>query len=94
VRPTRYFGTFDEESGDRPARRRRPLVRTRKAADQATPDGLRQIRLRYGLSQAALAGALGVSPSYLSQVETGRIAASERLSDVPRLFRRWTHRGE
>lgn len=76
VRPSRYFGAFEEENSA-PIRRRQ---RARKAVAREVPDDLRQIRLRYGLSQAALAGALGISPSYLSQVETGRIAASERLS--------------
>ncbi|MBE0530531.1 MAG: helix-turn-helix transcriptional regulator [Rhodospirillales bacterium] len=80
VRPARYFGAFDEEAAAPSRRRHGPLARARKAAAREVPDDLRQIRLRHGLSQAALADALGISPSYLSQVETGRIAASERLS--------------
>lgn len=80
TRPARYFGAFETAATPQARRRSRPANRGRKSGTPQAPGDLRQIRLRHGLSQAAVAAALGVSPSYLSQVETGRISPSERLS--------------
>ena len=85
VRPADLFGPIDEERVRKTANRRRRAVR-------AVPSGagdLRHARLRLGLSQASLAQALGVSASYLSQMETGKMPLSDRvMGNASAYFRR------
>src|SRR6478735_10244113 len=60
---------------DRPAARPAPGSTPEYAV---IGDHLRQVRLARGLSLRALAGRVGVSPSLISQVETGRARPSVR----------------
>jgi hypothetical protein len=85
VRPADLFGPVDEK-------RVRKTVNRRRRAAQATAPGagdLRHARLRLGLSQISVAQALGVSASYLSQMETGKMPLSDRvMGDASAYFSR------
>ena len=85
VRPADLFGPIDQE------RIRKTTNRRRRAAQASAPGtgDLRHARLRLGLSQASVAQALGVSASYLSQMETGKMPLSDRvMSDASAYFNR------
>jgi ribosome-binding protein aMBF1 (putative translation factor) len=71
--------SIDERTAVRRDAQRRRRANRKPKVDELEIESLRSLRSTRGISQLELARELGISASYLSQIETGKKPASNKL---------------